>query len=382
MTDQLRDDPFDRELRGFLAWHSEDVGGAPSAADVASRLAPQVGTRSMGLRVAPRPAWILVAGLLLAALLGALIVGSMQRHDAPLGKAYEAVFLRLEVFGGTPVVVAVGVDPTGREREIARVTDTWIAYSVETGAPQRQYLAPTGAVSPGGILAIPRAAADHWTVHWELVDLKRPDAPRITVAGIEQDIEQIQLSPYFHFDMRPSVFWGPDERVAIPWYERLAESSRWHVSLVDGHTGAATEVTIPDEVKVIPQWAEDGSGVFVMTSGERRRFMGLDGSVAPATDQVTWESCGTRDASGALTVIATGGQIERLDDAGGASPLPVPTGATYACFAPDSSAMVAGFEIGSVSTASEPVARMWPSGSESSFEVKGSFAGWIEVEGS
>ncbi len=351
----------------------------PSAAEVAARISAHGGTRSIGLRLAPRPVWILVAGLLVAALLGALVVGSMQRHAVPLGTAYEAVFLHLDVVGETPVVVAVGVDAAGHEREIARVSDTWIAYSVETGAPQRQFLAPTGAVSPGGLLAIPKSV-DGWLVHWEIVDLKHPQAPPIVVPGIEQDIEQIQFSPYFSSDMRPSVFWGPGERVAIPWYLR-SDTLDWHLSFVDGRTGSTAAVDVPETVQVLPQWATDGSGVFVITDTERRQLLRPDGTVVGVVSEVSQDACRQRDESGAQIIVADGRM--RWSNADG-SDRPAPSGdVTMACYAPDDSMVVYDLAIGDApgaATASERKGGLIDSNTGMTYDTKGSFAGWMAVE--
>ena len=92
----------------------------------------------------------------------------------PIAAAYEAVFLRLKVVDGSPEVLAIGVDPTGHERQIARLKDAWVAYKLQSGGG---FLAPMGAVSPSGLLAIP-VGDDLRTgplpmVHWEIFDLQR-----------------------------------------------------------------------------------------------------------------------------------------------------------------------------------------------------------------
>lgn len=75
MTDEMRDDTFDRQIRDFLAWQAAKTAGAPSAADMAATFGAGVGTRPTGLRLAPNLVWVLV-GLLTVALVGALVVGA------------------------------------------------------------------------------------------------------------------------------------------------------------------------------------------------------------------------------------------------------------------------------------------------------------------
>src|SRR5688500_12157602 len=107
----MRDEHFDHELRGFLAEYAEDVGDAPTATDMAVRVSARIrrGTPA-GLRLSTRPAWAVLAGLLLLALLGALVAGRFapRPESGPLG--YEAVFLRLEVIDAAPIVIVSGVN--------------------------------------------------------------------------------------------------------------------------------------------------------------------------------------------------------------------------------------------------------------------------------
>ena len=54
MTDRMDDAQLDREVRSFLAWQAEDVAGAPSATEMATRISDRAGTATAGLRVAPK----------------------------------------------------------------------------------------------------------------------------------------------------------------------------------------------------------------------------------------------------------------------------------------------------------------------------------------
>src|SRR5207247_6404413 len=127
MTDRMHDDHLDREIRRFLAWQAEDVGGAPTAAEIAIRVSSRSGAVAAGRRVAPRLVWVLLAALIVALLGAAAFIGANPQRSEPLRSlAYEAVFLRLEVAGSSRQVLVVGVDPAGRERGIASLPDAWV----------------------------------------------------------------------------------------------------------------------------------------------------------------------------------------------------------------------------------------------------------------
>ena len=145
-------------------------------------------------------------------------VVSTPNEDA----TYEAVFLRLEVVDGASEVTVIGVNAEGRERQIARLPGAWVAYHIRN---PEGFLAPTGAVSVGGLLAIPshRGEQVERAMHWEIYDLHLPDAKPIVIPGITQDVELIGLTPYFSEGTHPSVFWGPGERLAIPWNEHIPD---------------------------------------------------------------------------------------------------------------------------------------------------------------
>jgi hypothetical protein len=252
--------------------------------------------------------------------------------------AYEAVFLRLEVVAGAPEVLVIGADPTGKEREIARLPGAWTAYDILTGGG---YLAPMGAVSPSGLLAIPSSRGEPTLttpplplLHWEIFDLHRPGAAPIVIAGIRQDLEQLQGSAYFTHDMRPSVFWGPGERLAIPWYDRCGAQACnvvFHWTFFDGRTGAESPERLPTE-----------------------------------------PDCRTRTASGAEISISDGGVVRRQPD-GTRQVLATPGGVGFACLAPDDSMIVHGVDIvGDFSGLIDPEGR-------TSTLIQGNFAGFLEV---
>jgi hypothetical protein len=77
MTERERDETFDLQLHGFLAWQATDTAGAPTATDVAARISSRVGAPSTDLRlVPPRLVWVVLAGLLIVALVGLGLAGA------------------------------------------------------------------------------------------------------------------------------------------------------------------------------------------------------------------------------------------------------------------------------------------------------------------
>lgn len=79
MTNLMRDEQFDRELRNFLAWQADDVADAPGASDVAGRISSRITTRTSGLRLTPQLVWIILVAVTLIALIGSLVVGGILR---------------------------------------------------------------------------------------------------------------------------------------------------------------------------------------------------------------------------------------------------------------------------------------------------------------
>ena len=76
MTDGMREDAFDRQIRDFLAWQAAKTAGAPSAIEMAARIGAGVGTRASGLRLTPHLVWVVLAGLLTVALVGTVVIGA------------------------------------------------------------------------------------------------------------------------------------------------------------------------------------------------------------------------------------------------------------------------------------------------------------------
>ncbi|MGH8948306.1 MAG: hypothetical protein ACRDXF_05540, partial [Acidimicrobiia bacterium] len=157
----------------------EDAQNPLTVSEVISR-AQHIQTRpddqpatAMGTTKRRTRALVFAAGLLLVVVVS-ILLASLQTEIPPAGttipgpnlpitfSTYEAVFLRLEVLDDTlegpvlgnadTVVVVVGVNPQGEEREIARLPGAWVAYWPPTG---EAYLRPLGAVSPTGLLAMP-----------------------------------------------------------------------------------------------------------------------------------------------------------------------------------------------------------------------------------
>jgi hypothetical protein len=378
MSDRL---DFETRLEDRLLARAAVASRPFDAAEIARRVVAANGRRrSIGWLAWPstRPAlgWLVVALLLTLALLGAIAgIGALPRNE-PVRTSYEAVFLRLEVVGGSPEVLVVSFNAEGREREIARLPGAWVAYDIQASATERGFLAPMGAVSPTGLLAIPSDRGDaNLQMRWEIFDLHRPEAEPIVIAGIQQFVESLRETPYFEVDPRGGAFWGPGERLAILWYPDAGGAVNLQLTYVEGRTGAATPVGLTGTV--LPQWASDGSGVFVGAG----RILRLDGSETDATGMAAEPSCRTRYQSGA-EITVSGGGIGRRNADGGREGLLSRTGIGYACLAPDDSTIVHNIEIGEgrgPATAARPIAGLLVAGSGDWLEIQGNFAGWLEV---
>ena len=281
---------------------------------------------------------------------------------------YEAVFLRLEVVNDASEVIVIGVNAEGRERQIAKLPGAWIAYHIRSLGG---FLAPTGAVSVGGLLALPshRGERVERAVHWEVFDLHFPDKEPIVIPGITKDVELIGLTPYFFEGGRPEVFWGPGEFLAIPWDELVPDGTNdSHLTFVEGRTGATASVEVREQegVFVLPYWALDGSGVIVGDASHGVLDVDPSGVLRP---------------DGRVTEIVPFANIT----CGGSDHDELPslgiTNTRYACRAPDDSMLVVNQEIGGVGvTAAAPMAHLTAQGSDTGFDIEGSFAGWLQVE--
>jgi hypothetical protein len=268
------------------------------------------------------PVWAIATGAIIFALGGALLIGEPFDQPASVpgaeteAVAYDAVFLRPDAAD----LLVIGVDPYGHEREITRF------------AGARAVAGPTtGVVSPSGLLAVTVPEPDNWMVHWEVVDLHRLDAPPIVIPEIEQDVEQLQPTPYYRTDRRPAVFWGPDEQLIIPWYDRDPSGVvDYQLAFVDGRSGSATSVDLPDEVKLLPYWAADGSGVVVGQQDEdppvHLATLRPDGTVSEGTAALAPSASSRRYRADGAVVSLSRGRIV----AGGASGPSLPSGITDA----------------------------------------------------
>ena len=231
-------------------------------------------------------------------------------------------------------MLAIGVDPTGHERQIARLKDAWVAYKLQSGGG---FLAPMGAVVSSGLLAIP--VGDDLRkgplpmVHWEIFDLQRAEAAPIAVPGIEEGLEQLGMGPYLSDPTEPSVTWATGERLGIPWHS-CDELSCGVWSFFDGRTGAA----IADRPHPEP-------------------------------------NCRTRDRSGSEITVFDGGVVQRDAD-GSRKELVPPSGVAFACLAPDDSMVVHSSGL----PPSAPVAGVIDLESGANTAIEGSFAGWLAVE--
>jgi hypothetical protein len=385
----------DQRIKAFLSDEARrSVTTAPSLEEMIGVVASRVGRRPAG---SSRSLMVLLAAslLLTVALASAIAIGSglvrlpsnREVPPAEVQAAYEAVFLNLEataasggdreaVSAGREVVV-VGVDMAGQEREIARIEGGWTTYTVGDGP-----LAPMGAVSPDGLLAMPSGRPG--AMRWHIYDLRDPDAGPLVVEGVTQDVEQLQASPYFSEDMRPSVFWTSGGDAVIPWYQRAGDV-HFDVAFVDGQTGEVRMADVPTDRWVLPRAPTDGSGVLLsrLMHEQARWLLARDGSVIELDEPVEAEhACRTGYASGAR-LEAGRGSVNRQAPDGRAEVLAVVSEVTYACLAPDEQSVVFDIGIGDGTgdvTASSRAAGLIVPGNGDWMTVSGSFAGWMEVD--
>ena len=87
MTEQQRDETFDQQLHDFLVWQASEIAGAPTATDVVARISTRIGPASTPLRLAPRLVWVVLAGLLVATLVGLGLAGASLLLPRPLSGA-------------------------------------------------------------------------------------------------------------------------------------------------------------------------------------------------------------------------------------------------------------------------------------------------------
>ena len=156
-----------------------------------------------------------------------------------------------------------------------------------------------GAVSTSGLLAVPRPAALKF--RWEIVDLAKPEAEPFVVAGTEQARKPfLPTTPYVGLDDVGGAFWGPRDQLAIVTFELVptgdpsSYSRDWYLTFVDGRTGDARRVDVPDgDEYVLPRWAPDGSGV-LLESRVTEQVTGVlrqDGTIDREIPDEAWSFC-------------------------------------------------------------------------------------------
>lgn len=86
MTDRMRDEQLDGEIRAFLAWQAEDIANAPTATEMAMRLNERAGARTVRRGASFGLSWVptlVLVALLVAAAIGAAFVGArLLRNDS------------------------------------------------------------------------------------------------------------------------------------------------------------------------------------------------------------------------------------------------------------------------------------------------------------
>lgn len=374
----MTDSPDDI-IRTFLVDEAERrTVHAPSLVQAVTPVAMRLGQRAAG-RPSRQVAILVAATLLLVATLGvATAVGSgvlrlpfIENRDAQpvVGPAgYDAVFLRGGLRGDEETVTVFAIDADGGERVITEVEG-----GVQFGLDGPYVV---GAISRNGVLAL--ATGTYMDVHWELHDLRQSGSPPIQVPDIRQDVEQLQATPYFSAGMLPSVFWGPDDMVAIPWYLRVpdpadprASSLDWWVSFVDEGGNASTVDVVDSAWRLLPQWAGDGSGVLlgspIGSSATAHAVLRPDGSIIEVEDVTKpYSACRSIAQSGRTVSVSVDPGIGPVE---------------YICLSPDDKTVAFGIGVGAGNgevTATRSLSGLGAPESENWLRVKGKFAGWMK----
>jgi hypothetical protein len=137
MTEDLDDQRFDRQIRAYLESRGEDLGLAPTAAEMAMIVVGRGSSRSPRARGVPRLVWFGIAALLTLALVGVLVVG-----------------------GGMLPTIANGTPAPTSPRQPGEVPGNgWIAYP--TRAHDAQSGNPARSVIPGEINLARLGEASH-----------------------------------------------------------------------------------------------------------------------------------------------------------------------------------------------------------------------------
>ena len=301
MNDPRHAELFDQELRAFLAVEAEDRRGVPSAAEVAMRMSAAPGVASLGRGSGISLAWLILAGLLAIALAGVVLIGVGGQRDrlavvpAPSASstAYAPVFLRLTDDGE---LIVVRVDADGGETELLQLPDAFLLGDYRYG----------GAISTRGLLAVPRPAALQF--HWEIFDLVEPGTEPIVVPGTEQAMEPfLWEAPYVGRSDRGGAFWGPRDQLALVSAELVSTGDAssfvndWHVTFVDGRTGQARRVDLPEgDEYILPQWTQDGSGVLLADrlTEKATGVLRQDGTIDRDVPEETWSFCESVERDG------------------------------------------------------------------------------------
>ena len=137
-------------------------------------------------------------------------------------------------------------------------------------------------------------------------------------------------------------------------------------------------MVVPDNFRILPAWASDGSGVLVggqlddTTSG----ILHPGGIIAELGDQPLTPACKSAYADGAKLSVADGA-LERRRPSGDVENVRSDS-VILACLAPDESAIAVQLD---TSAAPEPRSTSAVLGPEGTwFEIDGSFAGWLRPE--
>jgi len=330
MTDRMRDEHLDREIRNFLAWQAEDVGDAPTTTEMAMRLSSRVGPRTFGPRLAPQLGWVVLAVLLIVALTAAVLIGAFSRpamvdgpptngwiaystraHGATSGVQGEIFLVRdgiepQRVAGGDGrLAVCPSFSPDGTKLSYVYGGNVFV-LSVDAAGQVREE-------SGFGFAGLVRFACPVWSPSGDAVAVLA--AGEVVVHGQDGSITSLPVPDGAPVEFADNLLaWAPEgTSIALAtttgiWLipvdgsppQRLSTSEAFSLSWspdgsqlafheqVEGPNGTVSVLTVGADVPVValgpgsqPVWSADGGSIAYPGAGGRRgparRWLGPSG---------------------------------------------------------------------------------------------------------